>query len=84
MVEAVESAEFRCPFCRSTFPPIQESKTSFVGWYVSIVLLSVSLALFISCFGILIFWVPLCFAWMPLVFLRDHWSKCNSCGIKLD
>jgi predicted RNA-binding Zn-ribbon protein involved in translation (DUF1610 family) len=64
-----ERTGFRCPYCGSRSPPILKNKVSPGGW-----------VLFVVC---LLFVITILFCWVPLLFMKEDYRVCSSCGIKL-
>lgn len=60
-------AQFRCPYCQSSLPPLRKSEVSNAGWVLFWVLFLFTCAL-------------LC--WIGLL-IRNEFHVCASCGMKL-
>lgn len=64
-----EQRGFQCPYCKGRTPPIVYSKISAGGWVLFVLML--------------LFFVTILFCWVPLLFMKDEYRVCSSCGIKL-
>ena len=62
-----DGPSFRCPFCKSRWPPRRKSKVSNGGWVMFCVLL-------ILCFPIF---------WIPLLLMKEDDTFCSNCGVKI-
>jgi DNA-directed RNA polymerase subunit RPC12/RpoP len=64
-----QEAGFRCPFCHHRGAPVVRSKVSTGGWVLFVLLLCGLCTAFLC--------------WIPLVFMKEEYRACSSCGIKL-
>lgn len=61
---------FHCPYCDSSIPPYEYTRTRFTAWWLMVLMFSTCIL------------IPFC--WLPLVLMRDHYHRCRTCGLYLD